>query len=74
MKHDCKYIDEDGLNYFKEAIIDGFIKHDDFYDAYLITYCKEKRFLFFFKKKWIVEDILVYCPYCGERIYNEPKK
>jgi len=73
MKHDCKYIDEDGLNYFKEAIIDDFIEYDDWWDAYIITYCREKPFLFFFKKRWLVADILTYCPYCGKKIYNEPK-
>jgi len=39
MKHDCKYIDEDGLNYFKEAIIDDFIEYDDWWDAYISPSC-----------------------------------
>jgi len=74
MKHNCKFKDEDGLNYFLEAIIDGFIEYDDCYDAYLVTYYKEKPFLFFFKKRWGMVDILKYCPYCGKRIYEEPEK
>jgi len=73
MKHNCKYVDEDGLNYFLEAIVDGFIEYDDWFDAYLVTYYKEKSFLFFFKKRWGMTDILIYCPYCGEKIYSEPK-
>lgn len=74
MRHNCKAIDEDGLNYFREAIVDGFIEYDDWWDAYLITYYKEKPFLFFFKRRRGVLDILQFCPYCGKKIYEEPKE
>ena len=74
MQHNCKYRDEDGLNYFEDAVTEGFIEYDDWYDAYLVSYYKEKRFLFFFKKRWGRVDILIHCPYCGEKIYMEKKK
>lgn len=74
MQHNCKYRDEDGLNYFEDAIADGIIEYDDWYDAYLVFYYKEKRFLFFFKKQWGRADILIHCPYCGEKIYVKKDK
>ena len=70
MKHKCKAKDEDGLVYFEDAIIDGIIEYDDFYDAYLVFYYKEKKVLFW-TKRWGTADILQFCPYCGEKIYED---
>lgn len=74
MRHNCKYRDEDGLNYFEDAIVDGIIEYDDFYDAYIWFAYLEKPFLKIFKKRWGRADILRCCPYCGEKIYEESKK
>ena len=73
MKHECKYKDEDGLSYFEEAIIDGVIEYDDFFDAYLWFGYIECRFLGIFKRRWGRVDILIYCPFCGKKIYNKSK-
>ena len=50
MKHNCEYKDEDGeiVQPFLNAIMDGYIYYDDFNDAYLVHYCKEKRILFLY--------------------------
>jgi len=65
--------DEDGYPYFMEAIKDGFIEYEDFFDAYLVAYYIPKKFLFW---RYGISrgDILKYCPYCGEKIYEEPEE
>lgn len=68
MKHNCEY-EEEGEIYqpFLDAVIDGVIEYDDFFDAYLIFHYIERRFLFW-KYGICRVDILKYCPYCGERL------
>ena len=78
MKHNCKFKDEeDGEIYqpFQDAVLDGYIEYDDFYDGYLVSFqsfsrLKTKRILGI----WLPGryknsmDILCYCPFCGDRI------
>jgi len=71
MQHNCNFRDEDGWNYFEDAVAEGFIEYDDWWDAYLWFAYIERSFLKFFKKRWGRVDILVYCPYCGEKIFKE---
>lgn len=84
MKHDCSYKDpEDGFEYhpFRDAVMDGYIEYDDHFDAYMVSYQSINRW----KTKKILGiylpgryrnclDILKYCPYCGKKIYEEPKE
>lgn len=72
MKHNCRLKDEDGEVYeqFLDAVIDGSVEYDDFYDAYLWhrPLWRKRFFRWLPNKMTLCLDILVYCPYCGEKL------
>ena len=81
MKHDCSYKDpEDGYEHhpFMDAVMDGYIEYDDYYDAYLfslqsINRVRTKQILGIWLpgKYRNLLDILQYCPFCGAKLYEE---
>ena len=79
MKHDCHYA-EDGHEYhpFQDAIVNGYIEYDDWYDGYLVIYkshekiSTKKIFGIWLPRRYrTCMDILQFCPYCGSKIYDD---
>jgi len=71
MKHNCQFKDpEDDEIYtpFLDAILNGYIAYDDFYDAYVIVICNEGKGRRRLKRLCGMIDILEHCPYCGDKL------
>jgi hypothetical protein len=75
VKHNCQHQDKDGDTYtqFLDAVIDGSFEYDDFYDCYMWhrPHFYRRRWFWPFKRHSFVYDVLVYCPYCGDKL-TEP--
>lgn len=69
MRHNCTARIDD-INPFEEAVVDGAIEYDDWYNCYVFFGYLERRFLFW---RYGVgrADVLSYCPYCGEKICED---
>jgi hypothetical protein len=75
MKHNCQHDDGDGekTTPFLDAVLDGSIEYDDFYDAYIWfrPRMKPKKWYWPLERHSLCMDILTHCPFCGEKIYEE---
>jgi len=72
MRHNCQIKDENGDVWepFLDMVLAGYIEYKDFYNGYVITVARQKKFLFW--KRWVTcLELLTHCPYCGDKIKEE---
>ncbi len=74
MKHRCQFRYKETNEVsdpFLDAVIEGSIEYDDFWDAYIWfrPHFKRARWYWPFKRYSFIAGILRNCPFCGDVLY-----